>query len=47
MERRRVLLAARASQRPSVSSRLRTAAPDHLNADVWRAGQVPGTVAEP
>lgn len=47
MERRRVLLAARAGQRPTVPLRLRTAALDHLNADVWRAGQVPGTIAEP
>jgi FkbM family methyltransferase len=47
MERRRVLLAARAGQRPKVAARLRTAAPDHLNADIWRAGQVPGTVADP
>ena len=43
MERRRVLLAARANQRPKVPLRLRTAALDHLNAKVWRAGQVPGT----
>jgi FkbM family methyltransferase len=43
MERRRVLLAARAGQRPKVPLRLRTAALDHLNAKVWRAGQVPGT----
>ena len=47
MERRRILLAARAGQRPKVPSRLRIAASDHLNADVWRAGQIPGTVAEP
>jgi FkbM family methyltransferase len=47
MERRRTLLAARAGQRPKVSSRLCIAALDHLNADVWRAGQIPGTVAEP
>jgi hypothetical protein len=46
MERRRVLLLARAAQRPKVPLRLCTAAPDHLNADVWRAGQVPGTVVE-
>lgn len=47
MERRRILLAARAGQRPKVPSRLRIAALDHLNADVWRSGQIPGTVAEP
>jgi len=45
MERRRVLLAARVGQRPKVPLRLRTAALDHLNANVWRAGQVPGTIA--
>jgi FkbM family methyltransferase len=47
MERRRVLLAARAGQRPKVPLRLCTAALDHLNANVWRAGQVPGTIVEP
>jgi FkbM family methyltransferase len=47
MERRRVLLAARAGQRPKVPLRLRTASLDHLNANVWRAGQVPGTIVEP
>jgi hypothetical protein len=46
MERRRVLLAARAGQRPKVPVRLRAPALDHLNADVWRAGQVPGTIVE-
>jgi FkbM family methyltransferase len=45
MERRRILLAARAGQRPRVPLRLRTAATDHLNANVWRAGQVPGTIS--
>jgi FkbM family methyltransferase len=44
MERRRTLVAARAGQQPGVPERLRTAAPDHLNAGVWRAGLVPGTV---
>ena len=43
MERRRVLLAARAGQRPKVPERLSVAAVDHLNADIWRAGMVPGT----
>jgi FkbM family methyltransferase len=47
MERRRVLLAARAGQRPKVPLRLCTAALDHLNASVWRAGLVPGTIAGP
>jgi FkbM family methyltransferase len=45
MERRRVLIAARAGQGPRVPERLCAAAPDHLNADIWRAGAVPGTVA--
>ncbi len=45
MERRRVLAAAGAGTRPRVPQRLREPAPDHLNADVWRAGMVPGTVA--
>jgi len=44
MERRRALLAARAGQRPRVPDRLRTPAPDHLNAALWSAGLVPGTV---
>ncbi len=44
MERRRVLLAARAGQRPKVPERLSVAAVDHLNADVWREGRVPGTI---
>jgi FkbM family methyltransferase len=44
MERRRVLLAARAGQRPKVPERLKAAIADHLNADVWRAGMVPGTI---
>jgi hypothetical protein len=45
MERRRVLLAARAGLRPSVPAKLCEPAPDHLNADIWRAGRVPGTIA--
>lgn len=44
MERRRVLFAARSGQRPEVPMRLCEAAADHLNADVWRAGRVPGTL---
>ena len=47
MERRRILVAAAAGQRPTVPERLRAAASDHLNADVWRAGLVPGTIAAP
>jgi FkbM family methyltransferase len=47
MERRSVLLGARAGLRPIVPVRLRTRAADHLNASVWRAGQVPGTFIEP
>jgi FkbM family methyltransferase len=43
MQRRRVLLAARAGRHIVVPPRLCTAAPDHLNADIWRTGQVPGT----
>jgi FkbM family methyltransferase len=43
MLRRRTLIAARAGQRPRIPERLRIAAPDHLNADIWRAGMVPGT----
>jgi FkbM family methyltransferase len=47
MERRRVLVAARAGLRPSVPARLCQVAPDHLNADIWRAGKVPGTIVGP
>jgi hypothetical protein len=47
MERRRTLIAALAGQRPAVPDRLRDAASDHLNADAWRAGLVPGTIAAP
>jgi hypothetical protein len=43
MERRRILMAARAGTRPKVPERLCVAAPDHLNADIWKAGLVPGT----
>lgn len=43
MERRRVLCEARAGRRPPVPPRLCQAAADHLNADIWRAGKVPGT----
>ncbi|HXZ22186.1 MAG TPA: FkbM family methyltransferase [Pseudolabrys sp.] len=44
MERRRVLTAARAGANPSVPERLCQPAPDHINADIWRAGTIPGTV---
>jgi FkbM family methyltransferase len=46
MERRRTLIAARAGLRPGVPERLCSAAPDHLNADIWRAGLVPQTVVD-
>jgi FkbM family methyltransferase len=42
MMRRRMLLAARAGQRPTVPKELDTPAHDHLNADIWRSGKVPG-----
>jgi len=44
IERRRVLLAARAGLRPAVPARLCALTPDHLNAEAWRAGRIPGTV---
>jgi FkbM family methyltransferase len=44
MERRRALLAAASGGRPRVPERLCAAAQDHLNADVWRGGLVPGTM---
>jgi len=43
MERRRILRHARAGERVEVPARLCVAADDHLNADVWGAGLVPGT----
>lgn len=43
MHRRRVLLAAAAGLSVEVPAQLCTAAPDHLNAEVWRTGQVPDT----
>lgn len=43
MERRHTLVAARAGLRPEVPKRLCIAAPDHLNAEIWRSGMVPGT----
>jgi hypothetical protein len=45
MERRRVLIAARAGMLPSVPAKLSVAAPDHLNAELWRLAKVPGTIA--
>ena len=47
MHRRRTLLAARAGMNPVVPSCLRTEAPGHLNAELWRSGLVPGTAAAP
>jgi FkbM family methyltransferase len=43
-ERRQVLMEARGGQRPRVPARLCQQAVDHLNADIWRSGRVPGTV---
>jgi FkbM family methyltransferase len=47
MERRRILVAAKAGKRPAVPPRLCAEAPDHLNAHVWRNGLVPGTAVGP
>jgi len=43
MERRRVLRRLAAGERVEVPARLRIPAEDHLNAEIWRAGLVPGT----
>ena len=43
MERRRVLIEARAGQSPIVPERLRIRAQDNRNAKLWREGMVPGT----
>lgn len=43
-ERRRVLVAARGEQHPTVPERLRQPAPDHVLSNIWASGQVPGTV---
>jgi hypothetical protein len=43
MHRRKALLQALRGENPNVPSHLRQGAPDHLNADVWRTGMVPGT----
>ena len=47
MERRRMLIDARAGLRPEVPKRLRAVAPDHRNAEIWRSGAVPGTMVAP
>jgi FkbM family methyltransferase len=43
MHRRRTLLAARQGQHPVIPACLRAPAGDHINADLWRNGAVPGT----
>ena len=43
MERRRVLIAARAGENPAVTPRLCESVAGHLNAEIWRSGKVPGT----
>ncbi len=43
MERRRVLISACRGQQTMVPARLCVPAPDHQNAEVWRAGLVPNT----
>ncbi len=43
MHRRHTLAAARAGLSPTVVPRLKDDGPDHLNADLWRTGRVPGT----
>ena len=47
MHRRKTLLAARGGINPIVPSCLQQKAPDHLNADIWRSGMVPGTRVAP
>lgn len=44
IERRRILLRARAGQKMDVPPRLMAAAPDNLNASSWRGGLVPNTI---
>jgi FkbM family methyltransferase len=44
IDRRRILLRARAGQKIQVPPRLLTGAADHLNADIWRGGLVPNTI---
>ena len=43
MQRRRLLLAACNGRHVEVPPQLCTPSPDHLNAEIWRTGQVPGT----
>jgi hypothetical protein len=43
MHRRKVLSEASKGLNPSIPPALREAARDHLNADLWRDGKVPGT----
>lgn len=45
IERRWLLRRARAGEDIEVSARMSTAAPDHLNAQVWRDGILPGAIA--
>ena len=45
MERRRILCLLRTGQRLPVPERLLHRAPDHLNAEVWRKGLVPNSLA--
>ena len=44
IERRRMLQRLRMGEQLPVPQRLRTAAPDHINAEVWRDGLVPNTL---
>jgi FkbM family methyltransferase len=44
MLRRQTLSMAKIGRRPRVPERLCIAAPDHINADIWRSGMVPGTI---
>jgi hypothetical protein len=44
MERRRTLYATRLGVRSRVPEKLFHPTPEHLNADLWREGKVPGTV---
>lgn len=44
MERRRVLAAVGAGKQSRVPQRLCEPGPDHLNAEIWRRGVIPGTI---
>jgi hypothetical protein len=44
IERRRILQRLRAGQKMEVTPRLRTPAADHVNADIWRGGEVTNTI---